>query len=118
MDRSGTCARTDENKEATISTARTPEPCGYIITEGAGRVQFCDAPAVGRSSYCARHRALCGVAPDTAEGQLIAADLAREAGRPPLAPIPCDALEFDETEPEEVIATLDRPRAEADEEGL
>jgi hypothetical protein len=116
MDGSGTCARNRENKEATFFSPRTREPCGYIVAEGAGGVQFCDAPAVRGSSYCAHHRARCGVAPDTQAGRALVAELAREAERPPLAPIPLDALEFDATEPEEVIATLDLPRADAAED--
>ena len=117
MDGSGICARLYENITETIAARdgpghadRTGSPCGYIVADGADGVRFCDAPAQGGSSYCAPHRALCSVAPDTPAGRAIAAALAAEAERPPLPGLVCDpVLEFEETEPEEALAALDLP---------
>jgi hypothetical protein len=117
MDGSGITTPYGENKEATTRSPRTPEPCGYVIAEGDAGVQFCDAPAERGSSYCARHRALCVVAPDTPQGRAIAAALVREAARPLIRRLPVEALEYEATEPEEVAADFEREPPDADEEG-
>lgn len=111
MDGSGIDACISENILATKAPERTREPCGYIIAEGGAGVRFCDEPAAAGSSYCARHRAICSVAPDTPEGRALAAELAREADRPPLPGVGCHPLlELEDIEPAEVIELLDLPQ--------
>jgi hypothetical protein len=120
----GLCANEKENIQGTIIQARLPvtgnrtaEPCGYVMATGAGAVRFCDAPAQRGSSYCAHHRALCQVAPGTPEAAAIAAELAREADRPPPPALDGNpVLEIDETEPEDALASLDLPRRQAAED--
>jgi hypothetical protein len=124
MDSGGICAPADENITGTsvvdiapAGTERTPNPCGYIVAEDAAGVVFCAAPAAGTSSYCARHRLLCQVTPDSPEGQAIAAELAAEAERAPLPGLPSiPVLEPDDPEPGDALAALDLKRQEAAEE--
>ena len=86
-----------------------PARCGYVVAEdwrygGAG--PFCDAPAVPGSSYCARHLALCAVAPGTKAAKRILADqaaAARSNGTPPETAGSVPAL----TEPEPLDAEAD-----------
>lgn len=70
------------------------DPCGYVLEEGSGggTARFCDAPAVPGSSYCAGHRALCQVAPNSAAAAPIRAELARAAERATLPPPRLDAI--------------------------
>ena len=116
MDGSGITTPYGENKEATWPQ-RTPEPCGYVIAQSPEGVQFCDTPAERGSSYCARHRALSMVAPDTPRGRAIAAALVREAARPLIRQLPVQALEYEATEPEEVAPDLEHEPRDAEEEG-
>jgi hypothetical protein len=85
---------------------------------GRGRpAQFCDAPAVPGSSYCARHRALCQVAPDSAAAAPIRSALDRAAERtaPPPAQLDAVALPEPDEPDEDALAELDLPRAEPEE---
>jgi hypothetical protein len=92
-----------------------PARCGYVVAQDwryGGADPFCNAPAVPGSSYCAKHLALCAVAPGTKAGARILADqaaAARSDGTPPEAAGRAPAL----TEPEPLDA-----EAGADLEGL
>jgi len=86
-----------------------PARCGYVVAEDwryGGAAPFCDAPAVPGSSYCAKHLALCAVAPGTKAGARILADqaaAARSDGIAPEAAGHAPAL----TEPEPLDAEVD-----------
>lgn len=95
--------------------------CGYVDAEawhyGEGN-PFCDAPALPGSSYCARHQALCAVAPDSPAGAAAARALAEAADAatvpPPelafLAAVTLPELEA-EAEPGDIAACVDLPPA-------
>lgn len=74
--------------------------------------RFCGKPAVARSPYCARHRALCRVAPGTAAAARIIRAQARAADRGALPPphlAACAVPEPPETpEAEDALTALDR----------
>jgi hypothetical protein len=75
--------------------------CSYVEAEDwhyGDASPFCDAPTVPGSSYCARHKALCHLAPGA------------EAATPPAEPGQPDPPEpLIPTEPEEVLPALDLP---------
>lgn len=93
--------------------------CGYVLQAARrGRsARFCDAPAVPGSSYCARHRALCQVAPDSAAAAPIRSALDRAAERTAPPPARLDAVALPELDEEDADAleALDLPRAESEE---
>ncbi len=103
-----------------VTTRRAvPERCGYVARAGwryGKGAPFCDAPALPGSSYCARHRALCTIAPGTAAAEIAARALDRAADAAP-APPPelafLDAASVPEleaaAEPEDIAACLDLP---------
>src|SRR5260370_38637117 len=73
-----------------------PERCGYVARAGwryGKGAPFCDAPALPGSSYCARHRALCTIAPGTAAAEIAGPALDRAADA---APAPPPELRFSE----------------------
>ena len=90
-------------------------PCGYVLREARpGRpARFCDAPAMPGSSYCARHRALCQVSPDSAAAAPIrsALDHAAERTAPPPPRLDAVALPEPYEEDEDALAELDLPHA-------
>lgn len=99
---------------------RNRERCAFIVAEpsGSGVRQTCAAPAVARSPYCARHRALCRVAPGTeaavriAQAQVHAAD---GTAPPPPHLAACAVPEaLDPADPDDALLALDR-RPEGDE---
>lgn len=108
-----------ERPPVVTSGDRTPAHCGYVGAEawryGDGN-PFCDAPAAPGSSYCARHQALCAVAPDSAAGEAAARALMRAADAatipPPelgfLAAVTVPELEA-EAERGDIAACLDLP---------
>jgi hypothetical protein len=99
------------------------ERCGYVMAAqwryGAGD-PFCNAPAVRGSSYCAEHRALCEVDPETIEGQLLAGDQAAAAHAvlPDEFPSLTAPEALPDVEPDEGLAAIDVPPAPpADDQG-
>ena len=94
-------------------------PCGFVLREARrGRpARFCDAPAVPGSSYCARHRAVCLVAPDSAAAAPIRRALDRAAERTAPPPPRLDAVELPEPDEadEDAFAGLGLPPAGAEE---
>lgn len=93
------------------------EPCAYVVGRWrfGGPSPFCDAPAVAGAPYCARHLALCRVAPGTAEGRRLAAGqarLAEQAAAPPQEFARLDAVALPEPfgEEHEPLTGLDLPR--------
>ena len=79
------------------------EPCGFVLAGARAGVRFCDAPAERGSSYCARHRALCQVAPERARRpSAIVAEFARAAERAtPPGLVPPDRAVLADPEPVE-----------------
>lgn len=77
--------------------------CAYVVTMGRhGRApRFCTEPAVAGSPYCARHRALCRLAPGTRPA--MAADRAADAPPPELAHLAACAV-LDPADPDEDAA--------------
>jgi len=67
---------TSNSKVINFYVYRLKWRCGFVVAQG-DRHPFCDRPALKGSSYCARHHALCTVAPDSDE----AARLLREQDR-------------------------------------
>jgi hypothetical protein len=87
---------------------RAAAPCGFVVAGEDGRDGFCDAPAERRSSYCARHRALCQVAPASAGAASILAEFARAAERAtPPGLVPPDRAALPDPEPVEVVERAD-----------
>jgi hypothetical protein len=93
--------------------------CGFVVAPGSNH-PFCDAPALRGSSYCARHHALCAVAPDSEEAVWLARDqdnAASRAGPPPpelgflAAGYPPERIEENDAEK---LAGLDLPRERAE----
>jgi hypothetical protein len=79
--------------------------CGYVVAPGAA--PFCDRPALPGGSYCAWHRALCAVAPTSAQFAALA-DAQMRAGDSHALPPP-EAV--DESDAER-LAGLDLPPTE------
>jgi hypothetical protein len=88
-------------------------PCCYIDAEGG----VCAAPSVRGSAYCARHRALCQVAPGTREADAIEAEFAREAGRVPALGADRELVlePLEDLEPDDGLDALDLPLGDAEE---
>lgn len=55
------------------------EGCRFLLANEDGRPWSCRAPTDRGASYCPRHRALCLVAPKSAEGTRLARALERDA---------------------------------------
>jgi hypothetical protein len=88
-------------------------PCSFILNE-EGAPKICDAPAVRGSPYCARHRALCVVAPDSPEGAAILREIERaaeEAPPPTVGPMLVREM-LEPVAPEEAAHSIDLPRAQ------
>jgi len=112
--------RTIAEKPPLVTSRRAaPERCGYVARDGwryGKGAPFCDAPALPGSSYCARHRALCTIAPGTEAAETAARALDHAADAAP-APPPelafLDAASVAEldaaAEPEDIAACLDLP---------
>jgi hypothetical protein len=65
------------------------ERCGYVALVGwryGEATPFCDAPALPGSSYCARHRSLCIIAPGSAAAESAARALDQVASAAPAPP--------------------------------
>jgi len=122
----GTNLTACENKQATTLLDRAPvpatgqrerEPCRFILGDGNGhsrRPRVCAAPSVPGSAYCARHRALCSISPDSAAGERVARGFERAAGNQAWVPNDLAFLssvavpEFqNEDEREDIAACLD-----------
>ena len=116
----GVIGLVDEGRTPTGWTESAPgfgprENCSYVIDAKApDGPRFCDAAAIRGSAYCARHRALCGAAPDTPEGATLARELEREADTVLTPPHDLARLEFtpllepqDEDEPAEIAGLVD-----------
>ena len=110
----------EESRAATGWTESEPafrlgESCSYVIdAEAPDGPRFCDAAATRGSAYCARHRALCGVDPDTPQGATLARELERAADiaappPPDLARLECTPLlePQDEDDPAEIAGLVD-----------
>src|SRR5271170_4596365 len=106
----GLCAAHEENISRTTAAFKS---CSYIVDGGEGPPQFCDAPAARGSPYCARHRALCLVAPDSPEGIAILREIEREAAQapPPNVGPMLEREMLEPTAPDEVAQSLVLPRA-------
>lgn len=118
------CLLHDKNKTSTTITPPAPPVtvygaalrrrvglCGYVVAPDAA--PFCDRPALAGGSYCARHRALCTVAPASpafaalAAAQIVAAD-ARAVPPPDVGWLDAPPESFDESD-DERLAGLDLP---------
>ena len=94
-------------------------PCQFILSGDeavARRARYCGAPAAPGSAYCARHRALCAIRPDSVEGGRLVRRLRREAEQVPAPPEEYAYLsdvavaELDSAdEPRDIAACLDIP---------
>jgi len=107
----GLGAAEDENISRTYlpaARAASADPCGYVVSGAGGAARFCTGPAERGSSYCRLHRALCQVDPDAPAAAAIIAEFEREAARPSLPGVGCDALLEAPlaTEPEEAMEDL------------
>ncbi len=135
-----------ENKIATFATIQaasaavtsnpeTLEPaafqasflCGFVVAEGE-KQPFCDEPSVKGSSYCASHRALCVIEPDSGyaariliEQERIAAEAESTKPPPDLAffagaglPEPPEPPEPMEESDEERLAGIELARERAE----
>lgn len=106
---------------------RSGRSCGYVAAKtwryGAGD-PFCNAPAVKGSSYCARHRARCAIAPASEAGTQAAAALLRAGDRESAPPaefaylvLPLmPELEAD-AEPRDIAGCLDVPAPDGHSDG-
>jgi hypothetical protein len=104
----GFSAAHDENITGTLPAFNG---CSYIL-DGDGAPQICEAPAVRGSPYCARHRALCLVAPDSPEGAAILREIDRaaaEAPPPTVGPMLVQEM-LEPVAPEEAAHSIDLPR--------
>jgi hypothetical protein len=92
--------------------------CSYVDAEAwryADPSPFCDAPAVRGSAYCARHQALCRLAPGS-PAAIAAAEALAQAGETPPPPrelgfldaLPIPEPEGDVTERDAIDDCLDR----------
>ncbi|HUB97193.1 MAG TPA: hypothetical protein VL993_14825 [Stellaceae bacterium] len=99
----------DENISGTL---RPIKRCGFITSGDERPARFCDAPAAAGGAYCVRHRALCQVAPGSAEGQRLLREMEREAAAPaPPTVGPMLTREMLEpTAPDEAALGLGMPR--------
>jgi hypothetical protein len=87
-----------------------------------GHRRICGARCLPGAAYCARHHALCAIAPDSPEGGKMAREFERAAGAAALPPVELaflvsvavPELEADD-EPDDIVACLDyRPARERD----
>ena len=111
----------DESHNYNLCEHERPR-CAYVVMAGsrAGLPQFCVNRAAPGSPYCVEHRALCRVAPGTAQAARIAAAQDQDAAAPPPPEFAhlaaCDLLEpADPGEDAEALAALGRARVPQDE---
>jgi hypothetical protein len=109
----GFSAAHEENITRTLAAFNL---CAFI-GEGEGAEKFCEAPALRGSPYCARHRALCLVAPDSAEGTALLREIERaadEAPPPTVGPMLVPEM-LEPVAPEEAAHSIDLPRTQGPE---
>jgi len=111
------------NKLASAVDSMARRECVFVVRAVAdGEGPFFGMPAVRGSAYCARHRPLCVVRSESAEGRTLAQALAAEAEAPEPPPelahlLPAVLPEPQaEAQPEELRSLLDHPPPSRDTE--
>jgi len=109
----------EKNKTETIAAGKAPL-CRFFGSDGS-----CPAPALPGSAYCAKHRRICTVDPQSGDGARAIRALEREAQTPSAVPPEFFHLigqfvpELDsDDEPRDIAACIDIvPRDDRDDDG-